>query len=493
MSQYKLYVLVEDDGLEYLLTRILPVFNVSENDVKVISGRGWTKLFSTYEELTKTTGIPPENIIPVLDADTIEENKPKGRSAVLDNPNLFRLHIDLEFSFDNWIIAESMINLKSSPFAINRTPINFSKCQTLIQTARTNCVNNRIGMYKAINEECKKEYSKSGKDASSFILPSKMEIAQAVTDILTRTKTLPPEIQNLIQIIAKNVGVNIESNNENEPRFPDLNLRALDEAKPVGKVLLSVFPKLFVLDFNKKSLTEISDNNIARANWSPDGNMIATEARRENHKPNSILLLEESGRMEGWVSRNISTAPEAEPCWFPNVKHILVRTDAGSYIASIDSKSWKQVYKDATAYHCVSSSGRVSRTTYDQSSGKYFAEVGKKNANDPYQKVPNTTDVRGNVSWSGSGKFIAFANLIDSERGAVCIYDGHQNESMYITSHDGNPYFVCFSPDERFVLYTWQDLFGHKSLRLVEVNSGLQHEIFRSVPDIALSCHGWKI
>jgi WD40 repeat protein len=494
MSNYKLYVLVEDDGLEYMLNGFLPILNIPHHDVKVISGRGWTKLFSTYEQLTNQTGISPGIIIPVLDADTIQENRPKGKSDVLDNPNLFRLNFDLEFAFDNWILAEALINLNASPFESTRTPTNFSKCQALVQAARVNCVKNGPGMYKALDKECKAEYSKLGKDPTSFVLPSKMEIAKAITEILIRTNTLPDEIKNLVQIIAKKIEVDLALNKEKEPQFPDLNLKALEECKPDGKVLLSIFPKLFILDFDKKSLTEFSDNHIARANWSPDGKLIASEAKRENIKPNSVLLLKENGEIKGWVSRQISTAPEAEPCWFPDGNQILVRTEAGSYIASLDAKNWKQVYKDATAFHCVSINGRIVRTTYDQSSGKYFAEVGKKNAGDSYLKIPHTTHVEGAVSWSSSGMFVAFANMIDNERGAVCIYDVRQNESIYITSHNGSPYFICYSPDERFVLYTWRDASsGHRSLRLVEIGSGKVYEIFHAISDIALSCHCWKV
>jgi WD40 repeat protein len=84
--------------------------------------------------------------------------------------------------------------------------------------------------------------------------------------------------------------------------------------------------------------------------------------------------------------------------------------------------------------------------------------------------------------------------MIDSERGAICIYDVRKNETSYITSHDGSPYFVCYSPDERIVLYTWRDASsGHRSLRLVEIGSGKVYEIFQAIPDIALSCHCWKI
>jgi hypothetical protein len=394
MSNYKLYVLVEDDGLECILNGTLPIFNILQNDVCIIPGRGWTKLFSTYDELTKGAGIDPGIIIPVLDADTIQANKPKGKWTVLDNPNLFRLNIDLEFTFDNWILAEALISLNASPFESNRTPTNFSKCQALVQAARVNCIKNGLGMYKALDKECKGEYSKLGRDPTSFVLPSKMETAKAITEILIRTNTLPVEIKNLVQNIAKKIGVDLALNREKEPRFPDLNLKTLEECKLDGKVLLSIFPKLFILDFNKKSLTEFSGNYIARGNWSPDGNLIASEARRENKKPNSVLLLKENGEIKGWISRQISTAPEAEPCWFPDGNQILVRTEAGSYIASIDAKNWKRIYKDATAYHCVSINGQIVRTTYDQPSGKYFAEVGKKNAGDPYHKIPHTTPCR---------------------------------------------------------------------------------------------------
>src|SRR6266508_4841266 len=100
------HVLVEDDSLAAFLDRTLELTSLRSTSLEVIACGGWTGVFAHYAHLIQA-GREPKRIVPVLDADTIEQRAPYER-AVLDSPNLIRLSYDLEFAFENWMLSEAL-------------------------------------------------------------------------------------------------------------------------------------------------------------------------------------------------------------------------------------------------------------------------------------------------------------------------------------------------------------------------------------------------
>ncbi len=265
------------------------------------------------------------------------------------------------------------------------------------------------------------------------------------------------------------------------------------EAGLSGKILMSTFPTLWsvVISENVVTVNRLSDRNIVNANWSHEGEIIASEVQNDLSKiAHSILLLDKNGQELKSLTRNVVNGYEAVPCWWPDSKSVVVKTDKGTCNATLDSKNWPVLYNESTACHCVSKTGRIARTVHKND--RYYLEIGGKGGKGPFKLIDGTTDVRGNISWSPSGNHVAFANLINYERGAICIYSFLGDNVQYITSHDGYPYYVCFSPDERFILYTWNDLKGNSSVRAIEIQSGRIITIFDQAK-VVIGCHAWKM
>src|SRR5262249_42162566 len=145
---------------------------------------------------------------------------------------------------------------------------------------------------------------------------------------------------------------------------------------------------------------------LSYASWSPDGSMVAGTGRFFSHRRNTILILNADGSERNWVSTRTSNGAEDNPCWFPDGRRVLFRTGEGTTCrATHDGEQWRMVYSLGTAHHCVSPEGRIARTVYRND--KYHVEIGGKDGNEPYGPVPGTTDVRGAVSWSRTGRYLA--------------------------------------------------------------------------------------
>lgn len=480
-------VLVEDDSLAEFLARTLEVTRIGLASVDVIACGGWTGVFAHYDRLIKS-GCNPKQIVPVFDADTIEQRPPRKR-AVLDNPNLFRLSYDLESAFENWMLAEAL--LPWSPFGKERDPRNYLVCEGLVQRARS-AGTRKGGLYKSLELCCREEYARQGCDPTTFVPPSKMELALAVAEIVCSVREFPPELDALVkhlEDIARITGLNLAP--LHKARNPmTLCSDAIKAARLSGQVILSVsgqpYPHLWLADFDKLEICPIRE--MAYASWSPDGKLIAGMARMHTspeYTRKSVLVIEASGIEKGWISTHAPIGSEGHPCWYPGGQSLVLRTDKGTFKVSCDAKRWKWLYEEA-AFHCVSRTGRIARVRSSS------LEIGSRGGNEPYQPVSDATDVCGAVSWSPSGRYIAFVNHISHDRGAVCIYNCRDHTTKFLTSYNGFPYFVCFSPDERSVLFTWRDRQGH-SLRVVDIESYVVSVILDSAFELIVGCHAWRM
>jgi len=493
------YVLVEDDGLEVFLSRTLELTLILSDLIVVIPCGGWTGVFAYYERLVDS-GCDPKQIVPILDADTIEERSPRER-AVLDSPNLFRLSQDLEFAFENWMLAEALIPW--SPYGSEQTPQNYSACEHLVQKARSTSVRGGGTLYQHLEQFCREEYARQGLDQTAFVPPGKMELALAVSKIVRSTREFPRELGALVrhlERVVRDAGLDLAPSRI-APNSITLCTETIEAAKLSGKVLVSMsggrYPSLWLIDFDRQEFRPFAagSREMAYASWSPDGKLIAGMAimhASPEYRRKSVLIVEESGVERGWVSTRTSVGVEGHPCWYPDGLSLLLRTDKGTFQVSCDAKRWKQLYKES-AFHCISRNGRIARTVYRD--GHYYLEIGSRGGNTPYHTVPGTTDVRGAVSWSPSGRYVAFANHMSNTSnavGSVCIYDCPNRITRFLTSHYGHPYFVCFSPDERLVLFTWRDR-QERSLRIVDIESRAVSIVLDNTPELIIGCHAWRI
>jgi len=491
-SDPMIHVLVEDDGLAAFLGRTLELTPVHLASIKVIPCGGWSGVFARYEHLTQA-GCSPQQIVPVLDANKIGERFPRER-AVLDSLNLFRLSYDLEFAFENWMLAEALIRLRCSPFGDDSSPRNYLACERLVRYARSTSVETGDTLYQCLTQRCREEYARQGYEQAAFVPPSKMQLALAVAEIVRSAREFPSELAALIkhlENIARTAGLALTSSDVS-PDSITLHSDTIEAVKLSGKILLSVseqpYPRLWLIDFDRRELRPIRD--MAYASWSPDGKSIAGMALMHTspeYRRKSVLIIEESGVERGWVSTRTPIGAEGHPCWYPDGLSLILRTDKGTFKVSRDAKRWELLYKEETAHHCVSCNGRIARTRGG------VLEIGSRGGNEPYHIVPDTTDVRGAVSWSSSGRYVAFANLVSSDSGAVCIYDCRARATKFLTSHHGFPYFVCFSPDEHFVLFTWRDQLGRSSLRIVDVESRVVSTVLDGASlELIVGCHAWR-
>ena len=337
------------------------------------------------------------------------------------------------------------------------------------------------------------EYARQGSERSGYWLASKVELAKAAANIVRATGEFPPELVALlghVEAIARASGIELV-----QPQVP-----AGAAAGLTGKALVSLmsgtFMDLWVLDFDRRVFEPFGGGGkqLSYASWSADGSMIAGTGRIFRDRRNAILILNADGSERNWVSTRTSKGAEDNPCWFPDGRRVLFRTGEGTTCcASHDGEQWRTVYSLATAHHCVSLKGRIARTVYRND--KYHVEIGGKDGNEPYEAVPGTTDVRGAVSWSRTGRYLAIANLIESGRGAVCIHDygARERTTTFLTSHNGKPRSVCFSPDERHVLYTWRDRQGHWLVCAVNVETReISIVVPGRLPEPIIGCHAWR-
>lgn len=495
-----LHVLVEDDSLAEFLNHTLELTALRSVSVEIIPCGGWNGVFIHYESLVQS-GLDPNWIVPIFDADTIEEHLPRKRS-VLDNQNLLRLSYDLEFAFENWMLAEALLKLQFSPFGDDQSPRNYLACENEVQHARSISIQEGRPLYLCLVQCFRDEYARQGNDRTTFVPPSKMKLSKAIAEIVLSTREFPQELALLVkhlESIAKTLGLALTPS-EMASNSMMLHRDAIMAAKLSGKVLVSILGQrdshLWILDLDKCKLHQINNNReISYASWSPNGTLIAGSARMHDspeHKRRSVLIIEENGAEKGWVSTRTSIGSESLPCWWPDGQSLLLRTDKGTCKASYDSKHWKQLYPNETAYHCISRNGQIVRTIYRDN--RYYIEIGSSDGNEPYYTVPDTTDVRSAVSWSPSGRYIAFANHtnINNYIGAVCFHDCRTHTTKFLTSHYGFPYFICFSPDERSILFSWRDHQGHSSLRVVNIESRKVSILLDGVPsELVFGCHAW--
>lgn len=497
---HKLYIIVEDDGFKLFLDRSLHITFLSEDSVQIVAGGGWTNLFNRYKGLLDS-GIDPSIIIPIIDADTLGEANPRENREVLANPNLIRLHRDLEFSFDNWMIAEALIDLNSSPFTNDRDPLNFSKCFRLVNVARQVSIKEDIQFYRALNETFKDEYAAVGKgDRSACVLPSKVELAKAVAEIVARNRIFPEELARVAAQIEEIAVINDTGIRKDEKfGFGKFSPEIRKENRLEGKVLVSLGGKLWIIDFNLLQIYAFNDDtswHINKSCWSHDGRFVASEAYKNNKRTRGVIIFGEDGTEKEFLTRNVTYGSESEPCWFSDDKSVLIKTEKGLCRKFIGSYDWPLVLgteTGTTSSQCVSLHGRIAINRYDKATGNYFLHIGARDAREPYDKVAGLTDTRAGVAWSSDGQHVAFVNHIDSERGAVCIYDNRSKKVEYITSHDGFPNYLCFSPENKFIIYTWRRAKdGYRELRLVDVSSRRIVVLFHEIPDMIIGCHAWK-
>jgi len=497
----KTTVLVEEESLVAFLDRTINLIVPESIQLEVISCNGWTEVFTRYAQLIQA-GRKPLTIVPILDADTITHTTPANR-AVLDNPNLFRLSYDLEFSYENWMLSEALIQLKCSPYGVDRSPQNFVACERLIQKARVATVQSGGTLLRQIEHYCREEYVRQDRDPTTFVLPSKKAMALCIAEIVRSTGQFPLELAALIHHLERTsraLGLKLKSA-PTQANANSLNYALIDSEKLTGKILVSFsghdYPLLWVIDLEARAVKPFAEGNrkMSRASWSPNGKLIAGQAPMEAFpecRRKSVLIIDENNLEKTWLSTRTPVGAEADPCWFPDGNYVAIRTGEGSTIkVSNDSKQWKELYQAPTAFHCVSSHKRIARTIYRND--HYFLEVSSREAREPFEQVPDTTDVRGAVSWSPTGRYTAFVNQVSDGVGSVCLYDNCKRTTRFLSSHYGWPYFVSFSPDERFVLFSWREKALQPSLRIVDVKTNAVLTLLENaLSEPILGCHAWK-
>lgn len=496
IKDYKLHIIVEDDGLAHILreTLAMTLLPVPE-EINIVEGGGWTSMFVRYNELIEK-GVDSTRIIPILDGDTVADRNPRSGNDMLLNPSLVRLYKDLEYAYDNWMVAEAIVEMDSLLFDGDFSPKSLVSCLSLIISARRNSSQGRIPFYVSLENECKEYYERRGGERTAFVLPTKVELAKKIAEISLRNRIFPEQLDKIVQHVESVASAKgIELLPIKVQLVSHITETVKSEPELHGKILISVGGRfLWVLDLDVHKFYRVpSDDrlNFGKASWSPDGEMIACAV-----KAKGVLIIKSDGTGQRTLSRNVSYGYETNPCWFPTGQSILINTELGLCRKNLSSIDWPIVFPTdhgTIADDCVSRSGRIAVNHYNRTDGKYYLHVGGRDATMPYERVPNINDTRAGVSWSPDGRTVAFVNQIDSERGAVCVYDNGNKKTRFVSSHDGLPRYVSFSPDGRFVVYTWQDTkTNYQELRAVDVISRKITILMTNVSDFLIGCHAWR-
>jgi hypothetical protein len=485
-------VLFEDKGAEDFFERLRPELGLENVVFRV--GSGWIPTYKCYEELAQEND--PRQIIPVLDADTITDPPPRTRT-ILRNPNLFRFSVDFEWAFDDWMLTDAIAKfLKEAGVPLSmEDPAHLVALNKMVQSARLSAWNTKTPIYLVLKKALAEWLTCHEVDATSFPLPDKAKLADNLGRRLAGLHELPSEVEQLVCRIQQTADLGpsdryeravwrMNTNRVVESTISDLRLQ--------GEILLTIDNRLYILHLPQGKLSQFGpDEPIYYASWSPDCSMIAANMihSRSGTTASHLVILSRAGAILSEINQGIPTGGPTEPCWHHSGESLLVKHNGPILSVSVDGERWSKCLGEDTGAFCQATGRFRARTVQG---GRYSLELGRSwNALSP---VDGSNDVRGRISWSHTGDRLAFTEYQLSEnRGCVAVVNKQDRLSRVATPLAWSPYWVSWSPDDRFVAFSCLADHGDRPLRIVDVKTGEVRCLLHSTSEIVMGCRAWGL
>lgn len=497
--------MVEDAGLVPFLSRVVSLTSIADYEVSVLGGSGWTAVYGEYDSLLER-GFAPDQIVPVLDGDTAGKKPP--RSNIISNPNVFRFAYDLEFAFaapsDGMLLDHALLLLMPGYFGQYGSVSALRQWSQIVQeayqeTARPGGKHTTLENVRTI---AKRELVSRPEYQAGFQLPSKVELAKVLAELCIASGAVPRELAELLWTVHGMLSGNRYRRGTGNYHLRTLWLPPLYGALPnpapanalEGQVLLSpggIGLEVATLSTAGVTIAAIPNScDLGWGAWLPDGRIVATLAGTdgvaissgEDGAPRQLLR---TGLRESYL------------CCQAQEDRILLRDNTQSrlFSVSIDNRSWTPIA--APGYnHCVNSKGLLAWTPTD---GGEYREILVRQLHDADATplcVPDVIDARHSLAWSHSGRELAFVNGERyGDRRTICVWNRAENRTRFITPWIGRPRFVAWSPDDRYLLVSLEEIYG---LYLVDVRGATElpiprlHRVCaRSKEDVFL-CGAWR-
>lgn len=483
---FKILVLFEDKGAADFFEQLRPELGLMNVIFEV--GGGWTKTYQRYDELALQ--VESRQIVPVLDADTITNRQPIART-ILRNPNLFRFSKDFEWAFEDWMLADAIaLFLQSAGARINlRDPEIKIQLEQVVRSARGEAMQTKNPIYPVLKRTFAQWLVRHDIDPTSFPLPDKALLANILGKRLAYLHVLPQEVELAAYRIQQLAGVPCSTErvvwNTNAGGIVENTVR---DTKLIGRILLTINGRLNMLHLPTGILTPWGPNKpIYFATWSPDYSKIAAVLveRYPNFKRTKLLILSPEGDVLSEITQGVPTGGPNEPCWHSNGKAIFVKHNGPILLVSENGERWSEVLDGKTGMYCQASSGFCARTVQDRG---YKLEMGKSWAK--LSPVEGARDVRGWISWSNAGDQLAFTEYhLSNDHGYVAVVNKKYRCVRVITPLAWSPYWVSWSPDDRFVAFSCIE--GKEPLRIADVRTGEVRSLFYASGEVVMGCKAW--
>jgi hypothetical protein len=156
---------------------------------------------------------------------------------------------------------------------------------------------------------------------------------------------------------------------------------------------------------------------------------------------------------------------------------------------SVDGERWSECLGDDTGVFCQAAGRFRARTVQGE---RYSLELGRSwSALSP---VGGVNDVRGRISWSHAGDQLAFTEYqLSGERGCIAVVNKQDRHPQVATPLAWSPYWVSWSPDDRFVAFSCLAGHGDRPLRVVDVKTGEVRCLLHSMSEIVMGCRAWGL
>lgn len=485
----KVVVLFEDKGTANFFERLRGELGLERVTLEV--GGGWTKTYRRYEQLAQHND--PMQIVPILDADTITKHAPSTR-AILRNPNKFRFSHDFEWAFCDWMLADAItlfLESACAPLSL-RDGATIVDLEQVVRMARNRARATKTSIYSALKAALASWLNDRGIDPTSFPLPEKARLANVLGSRLAGLHVLPHELEQAacrIQHVAGGGGSpesqraawSTKADGVVESTVRDLNLS--------GRILLTINGRLHALQLPGSTLDPFGpDRPLYFASWSPNFSKIAAIAvDRHTSKRTKLLILSAEGVVESEIDQGVPTGGPNEPCWHPNGQSLLVKHNGPVLCVTVDGERWSEGLGQETGAYCQAHGGFRARTVQGNT---YRLELGRSWAK--LSPVEGARDVRGWISWSHAGDQLAFTEYqLSGERGCVAVVGKKDRRTAIVTPLASSPYWVSWSPNDRFVAFSCLGGSGGEPLRVINVATGDVRSLLHAESEIVMGCRAW--
>jgi hypothetical protein len=451
-----LIVLVEDDGLRPILEAVLS----SEVRVDLVFGQGWQQLYQRYEVLLQR-GISPKRILPILDADTLGEKGP--RSTIATNPNTFRFHRDLEFSFAGWPGLELAQALASETeiFGPSDSPRALAKWAEVVNVSRGPAAQGMTNVMTSIQATVETTLERNSQDPTVFRMPSKVDLAARLAEICTASDRFPDEIMKIVWRIANILEWPVGRATR---RNQAIGRHALDAPTISGELIVCSDNSLAKsIDLESGELADMPYTaGLQSATWSGDGEWIAGNWwEREGNGYRVRIWLARRNDLVNPVFLSPGTNAHLLCLCHDDLNLLAYVPGGGVFALDGENPTWEKRCEPDQAWrnlpfirsHCISSKNYFARVSESHDACRPIQIWRRIGAEKPIAEVPGVMDARLGIAWSQAGNRLAFVDRDQWGRASICLWTLGEERTRFITPWMEGIQCVAWSPDDRYIAF----------------------------------------